>query len=152
MLASLYVLRADMTRVRIPAGQGRGRRDGLWRHTCFEVFVKAPDFSGYYEFNFSPAGEWAAYHFEDYRQGMTPALLHEAPKLQARVTPGELELSAMLDLSGLPELTGASPLRLALAAVVEDPTGALSYWSLRHPPGRPDFHHAEGFVLELRAP
>jgi hypothetical protein len=28
-------------------------------------------------------------------------------------------------------------------------SGALSYWALRHPPGKPDFHHPAGFALEL---
>src|SRR2546422_3089437 len=32
-------------------------------------------------------------------------------------------------------------LSLALAAVVGDENGALSYWALKHPPGKPDFHH-----------
>ena len=43
-------------------------------------------------------------------------------------------------------------LRVALAAVVEDATGDLSYWSLRHAAGKPDFHHSDGFVLELPSP
>jgi len=43
-------------------------------------------------------------------------------------------------------------LRLALSAVVEVDDGSLSYWALRHPPGGPDFHHAEGFVLRLEGP
>jgi hypothetical protein len=41
------------------------------------------------------------------------------------------------------------PWRLALAAVIEETNGATSYWALKHPRGKPDFHHADGFVLEL---
>jgi hypothetical protein len=33
--------------------------------------------------------------------------------------------------------------------VIEETNGAKSYWALKHPPGKPDFHHADGFVLEL---
>jgi len=43
-------------------------------------------------------------------------------------------------------------LRLALAAVVEDERGMLSYWALRHPAGKPDFHHPDAFALELELP
>jgi hypothetical protein len=43
-------------------------------------------------------------------------------------------------------------LRIGLTAVVEDASGALSYWSLRHPAGRPDFHHADAFALRLEPP
>jgi hypothetical protein len=39
-----------------------------------------------------------------------------------------------------------------LSTVVEDREGRLSYWAARHPAGRPDFHHPEGFSLELELP
>ena len=41
------------------------------------------------------------------------------------------------------------PLRLGLSAVVEDVDGILSYWALRHPSGKPDFHHTDAFALQL---
>jgi hypothetical protein len=40
-------------------------------------------------------------------------------------------------------------LRLALAAVIEERRGRLSYWGLAHPPGKPDFHHPENFLVRL---
>jgi hypothetical protein len=40
-------------------------------------------------------------------------------------------------------------LRLGLAAIVEDKARVLSYWALKHPAEKPDFHHADGFVVEL---
>jgi hypothetical protein len=43
-------------------------------------------------------------------------------------------------------------LRIALAAVIEDDNGRLSYWGLRHAPGKPDFHHPNGFALEVARP
>jgi len=39
--------------------------------------------------------------------------------------------------------------RVALTAVIEETNGTKSYWALKHPPGKPDFHHADGFALEL---
>ena len=41
------------------------------------------------------------------------------------------------------------PWQLALTAVIEETNGVKSYWALKHPPGKPDFHAAVGFVLEL---
>ncbi len=41
-------------------------------------------------------------------------------------------------------------LALGLSVVIEEESGALSYWALRHAPGKPDFHHASAFALELR--
>ena len=34
------------------------------------------------------------------------------------------------------------------AAVIEEESGAISYWALRHA-GKPDFHQASAFALEL---
>jgi hypothetical protein len=33
--------------------------------------------------------------------------------------------------------------------VVEDEAGAFAYWALKHPPGKPDFHHPDAFALVL---
>jgi hypothetical protein len=147
-----YALHADMSRVRLAPPGGGERREGLWRHTCFEAFVSVPGVMGYYEFNFSPGGDWAAYHFEDYRLGMSAAELVEPPTLHVQERAARLELFATVELAGLADLAGASHLKLALAAVIEDESGALSYWSLLHPAGKPDFHHPDAFTLELYAP
>ena len=142
-------LRGDTAQLRLPQARAGRRADGLWRHTCFEAFVSAPGSAGYYEFNFSPALDWAAYRFDDYRTGMSAATLDQAPGLQVRRSSDALELTATVHLAGLAALRDAPALRLALAAVIEESDGRLAYWALRHPPGNPDFHHPEGFTLEL---
>lgn len=146
-----YSLLGEVAKLRIPAARTGGHADGLWRHTCFEVFAAGESSPGYYEFNFSPSLEWAAYRFNDYRDGMAPANLVRAPGLQARKTSARLDLTATVHLDGIAELARAPLLRLALTAVVEDDNGSLSYWALGHPPGSPDFHHPEGFALELHS-
>ncbi|MGH8470123.1 MAG: hypothetical protein ACREVY_14440 [Gammaproteobacteria bacterium] len=56
-----------------------------------------------------------------------------------------IRLDVVLSLESLMELRQATRLRLALAAVIEEKNGSLSYWALAHP--RPDFHHADAFAL-----
>ncbi len=146
-----YSLHGDLAQVRVPGARTGRRADGLWQHTCFEVFVAAAGDPGYLEFNFSPGLDWAAYQFAGYRDGMQPANLARAPGLNVRRTPDRLDLSATVHLAGLGTRFAASHLRLALAAVVEEDDGRLSYWALQHPPGNPDFHHPDGFALELGA-
>lgn len=146
-----YRLSGNLAELALPAGGSGRRRDGLWRHSCFEAFVTrasgaAPD---YLEFNFAPQGDWAAYRFGSYREGMTPLALERAPRLQARRTAEELVLTAAVALAGVTALPDGIALRVALAAVIEDGGGTLSYWALKHPPGKADFHHADGFLLEL---
>ncbi len=40
----------------------------------------------------------------------------------------------------------ARRLRIALSAVIEDESGRIFYWALKHAPDKPDFHHAAGFI------
>jgi hypothetical protein len=52
----------------------------------------------------------------------------------------------------LPRLSPAyrrARLAVGLAVIIEEESGGLSYWALRHAPGKPDFHHAGAFALEL---
>ena len=140
-VALRYVLTGDLSRLAIPAPVAPARVEGLWEHTCFEAFVRADD-DGYREFNFAPSGEWAAYRFDGYRQGMAPLEGIEPPRIETTATTDTLELRV-----SLAPMPGA--VRLGLTAVIEAVGGRLSYWALRHPAERPDFHHAGGFVLKV---
>jgi hypothetical protein len=149
ILVFQYSLDADMSRVRVPLSGVGGRADALWKHTCFEAFVAPADAPGYHEFNFSPSLDWAIYRFSAYREGMSPAEIGRAPEISVRRGDDGLELLAAVRLGHVADLRDARRLRIALAAVIEDEHGRLSYWGLRHPPGKPDFHHPNGFVLEV---
>jgi hypothetical protein len=140
LLELRYVLEAQMDRLRIPPPRAPARRDELWKHTCFEAFLGTESGAAYRELNFAPSGEWAMYSFTAYRQGMGLTEAAIEPKIAVDRGAQQLTLSASAQ-TGLP-----APGRLALAAVIEDEDGRLSYWALRHPPGKPDFHHPESFV------
>lgn len=145
MLALAFELQGDLAALRIPAERPGRRKDELWRHTCFEAFLMAGDGPGYREYNFSPSGEWAAYAFDDYRQAAA-ASKGSAPVIRVHLNTRRLALEAGIPLE-LPPLTQS--IRLGLSAVVEAADGGLSYWALQHPPGKPDFHHADAFALQL---
>jgi hypothetical protein len=151
-LALTYTLKGSMARLRIPPLQPPRRADHLWEHACFEAFVSVKDKSAYYEFNFAPSGEWAAYGFRGYRNGAPLEDEDLTSKISARGTPNSLVLDATVRLDRLPMIQSSAPLLLALSAVIEGNDGVLSYWALRHPPGKPDFHHHDAFALEIEAP
>jgi hypothetical protein len=144
-----YLLVADMARVRVPPSGAGGRAATLWKHTCFEAFIARADAPGYLEFNFSPSLDWAVYRFSAYREGMSPDEIAQAPKISMRRGDDELELQSAVRVGHLAELRDAHRLRIALAAVIEDDDGGLSYWGLRHPPGKPDFHHSHSFAMDV---
>ncbi|MGK6319662.1 DOMON-like domain-containing protein [Sphingomonas sp. DT-204] len=128
--------------VRIPPAAEPVRVDGLWRSTCFELFVKPEGGEGYFEFNFSPSSQWAAYRFDGNRKGM-----RDQPLAAPTVEPIEDGIRVTVDLGGLP----AGDWRIGLSAVIEEQDGTKSYWALAHPAGKPDFHDDACFALELPA-
>ena len=132
-LSLVYLMEGEIARLRIPPPRTPRFVDGLWQHTCCELFVARPG-GGYREFNFSPSGEWAAYEFDGYRTGRRA--IEARPEIVLR--------GAQLEVS-LEEKAG----RIGLSAVIEEEDGAISYWALRHAPGKPDFHHPEAFAMEL---
>jgi hypothetical protein len=144
-----YAVTGTMSDIRLPPAAAAARRDGLWQHTCFEAFVRASSDGGYYEFNFAPSTEWAAYRFSGYRGGMLPVDGMDTPRIELQLAPQSCTLRALLDLSRLPDLGRQASWRLGLSALIEDSSGGVSYWALAHPPGKPDFHHADCFALEF---
>jgi hypothetical protein len=129
-----YVLEGEIDRLRLPPPRAAG---ALWQHTCCELFV-TPALPAYREYNFSPSREWAAYSFASYRSGA--ALEIPDPRIALKRGQDRLELTATI-----PAAPGQ--LRIGLSVVVEE--DRLSYWALRHAPGKPDFHHPDAFALEL---
>lgn len=150
-LALTWMVTGDIARLRLPPPAAPVRADGLWRHSCFEVFARASGAAGYCEFNLAPSGAWAAYSFTGYRDGGTDLAGLAPPHFQTRVEADRLVLDATLDLGAASGLPADGPWRLGLSAVVEDIDGAISYWALAHPPGRADFHHPDCFALQVEA-
>ena len=144
-----YRLSADLAALKLPEPHPAVRTDGLWRHSCFEAFIARHGASDYWEYNFSPSGAWAAYHFSAYREGMAPLLNGAEPGITVNAGSETVELAVTLDLSWLTRSSAGVGLRLGLAAVIEDRARVLSYWALKHPAEKPDFHHADSFVVEL---
>jgi hypothetical protein len=133
--------------LKIPPPAAAERAHELWRHTCFEAFIRAVD-RGYYEFNFSPSTQWAAYRFEGYRTEGSSAEVNP-PRIDGQSAPESYVLRASLQLGGLAALPADDPWQLGLTAIIEEINGRTSYWALGHPPGKPDFHRADCFALEI---
>jgi hypothetical protein len=144
-----YIVTGRMSDILMPPVTAAARGEELWRHTCFEAFVRASSSAAYYEFNFSPSTQWAAYRFTSYRTGMCVATEITAIQIEAQSRPDSYALHASLDLDRLSEISHNTLGRLGLSAVIEDTTGDKSYWALAHPPGTPDFHHTDCFAHQF---
>lgn len=149
-----YRVFGDLKKIRKPDlmtadPSAAGRRDELWRTTCFECFYGPAGDDAYIECNFALTLDWAIYRFDSSRQGMRPSSL-SVGGMMAKLGPGHIELGVYVPLERFvrPDLP-KPPLRLGLAAVIEAIDGSISYWALTHPSDKPDFHHPDSFILDL---
>ena len=155
----------------VPRFAGKGRQDGLWQTTCFEMFVSggvdvdaahnsasddhpAPTLSpkgrgfGYSEFNFAPSERWAAYDFTAYRAGMAQRPVTRDPVITPRRGGDVLICDVAIPTDALPP----PPWRYGLAAVLEEEGGVKSYWAIAHAREQPDFHDPACLGAWLAAP
>lgn len=136
-------------RLVVPTLAGKRRADGLWQATCFELFLRPESGAGgYCEFNLSPSERWAAYDFTGYREGMADRPLPRDPACTWRGGSAFSLFDAAIPAAALPPL----PAAFALTAVLEEEGGHKSFWAMRHPPEKPDFHDPACFAGRLAAP
>lgn len=137
-----FGIAAPAERFVIPSGTGE-RRDELWKTTCFEAFLRAEGEQGYREWNFAPSGDWAAYDFSDYREGMAEAEVGPPPYIRMEDNLTWWTLGATI------AVPAGVRWELGLSAVVEEDDGTKSYWALAHAGDNPDFHDAGCFTARL---
>jgi hypothetical protein len=146
-----FRLDGDISRIQIAAPGVPRFATQLWHHTCFETFIAVEGQPSYHEFNFAPSGDWAIFAFCGYRDGGPVTNEMMRPHIAVRSTDSRLELDTLVRLNELSGIHPRASLRIGLSAIIEASDG-LSYWALRHPAAKPDFHDADGFALLLEPP
>ncbi|MFC4292010.1 DOMON-like domain-containing protein [Sphingorhabdus arenilitoris] len=141
-----YHVECDLRALETDYPKPSERSDGLWQTTCFEIFLQGGD-SDYLEFNFAPSGQWAAYHFTEYRGGMT-ALEIAGPEIGLDASDSHFALEAALVL---PKNWWGRDLTAAISCILEETHGTKSYWALAHHRDQPDFHDQACFTHLLKA-
>lgn len=142
----------------VPAFAGKGRADGLWQTTCFELFLQPSGGTAYVEINLSPSERWNAYHFDGRREGMREQPMPREPVCTLRLGSDIAIFDAAIPVAGLP----APPWNCSFAAVLEERLleermpeeagGVTSYWALAHRGDAPDFHDPGCFIAAVAAP
>ena len=147
VIAVRYELSGDTAGIAVPESSlVPERRDGLWKETCFELFVAEKGRDEYREFNLSPAGHWNIYHFDGYRKGMRedPAFV----ALPFHLVKGREKIVLSLEIDADVFVRSDSRLELGASAVIVSGTGT-SCWAMVHPGNTPDFHRRDAFTVEL---
>lgn len=157
-LAFEYELIGDTRAVVLPADVSaalaqdrRQRQDGLWKTTCWEAFVGSPGDSRYVEFNFSPFGDWNAYQFSAYREGMADAnVTIIGASVRTGLGPdGRSVLAWRFEVRPDDRLSFAGPLEISLAAVLARSNSDVLHLALTHVGDTPDFHLRASFIDRL---
>lgn len=146
-----YELRGHLDAIRTSPLESLRFADRLWEHTCFELFLRTPGDARYCELNFSTSGAWAAYSFLSYREGMRP-LADLKPELRVERGRDRLRVEAAVMLGELAPTFATDVLQAAPAVVIENTAGHRSFWAAHHASAKPDFHHADAFVVDVPVP
>ncbi len=131
------------SKVVVPRGFSHRSQEDLWRRTCLEFFLY--DQNGRYrEFNFAPAGDWAAFQFASYRKLIGDYVPEVEPKIDYQRGPQMMTVTVRLPARLLDGVKSAS-----LCAVIEEEGGHHSLWSLTHRREEPDFHDPMSFAIRF---
>ena len=82
-----------------------------------------------------------------HRSGMANIAEATDPGVGTRAFGDRFDLSATFDLRRLPNLEGHW--KVGLSVILEDVAGVRSYWAVKHPENKLDFHHLDCFALRL---
>jgi hypothetical protein len=129
------------------------RREGLWEHTCFELFLALPGYDSYWEWNFSPSGDWALFEFTGPRLRSQPQPMAKAPRIREGHDGAQLSIEVLLDprCSALIDWAFQNKVvcEASVTAVLEQADGSKSYWAAKHAGVKPDFHDRNSFIFRL---
>jgi hypothetical protein len=144
-----YLLAGKLEEILFPPKSVKpGRRDELWKMTCFEFFLAIKDQPRYWEFNLSPSGDWNIYCVDAYRRiGFRRETSIQRLRFEVQKGEDSLYLDALVDLN--PILGSAQSLEVGITSIVQTTDGKESYWALAHPGSVADFHLRQSFILEL---
>lgn len=129
-----YSLSGDISEVSLDGSEC----EELWRHTCFELFIRDREGSGYEEINCAPDGRFTRTWLSDYREVHSVKEFHPLPKMRSGSIGGfECEIYFFdLDVSNR---------EISVAVITADQSGTRRFWGVNHFGETPDFHHEENF-------
>ena len=152
-LSVFYGMQGDIDNLLLPVATTSTRQDDLWRATCFEFFLAAPDSPEYWEFNMSPSSAWNVYHMDAYRRiGFCEE--HRIQQLPFEFQKTDVKDSRdihsyFLDISVnlTPILPAEQKIQVGITAILQTNDHNETYWALAHPGQQADFHLRDSFII-----
>ncbi len=146
-----YRIRGDIDRPRLPPQAASKFQDLLWSKPAWKRSSASPTATPTSNSTSRPRASGRCIDSKPIGKDVTSLNPLPPPRVIVRRHGEELEADIDIHLGAIPGLTAAEikgrELRLAVSAVMQSDQGVISYWALAHPPGKPDFHHRDGFAL-----
>ncbi|MCE3010142.1 MAG: hypothetical protein LW875_05980 [Proteobacteria bacterium] len=121
----------------------KSRKHELWKHTCFEAFLRPSGLNQYFEVNISPGLGWNVYEFESYRAPQPPR------ESEALVPEKILWKDCVLEAHFRHSWTTGISLEASLCSILKI-SDQTFYFSQKHEGQKPDFHQPESFSLKRK--
>ena len=144
-----YAVTGRMRDLQLPPVVATTRADELWRHTCFEAFLRSVAGRRVLRIQLRAVDAMGGLSFQQLPQPDTRGERAAHAPDRGAIEPRALRIAGRAGARRAVDLPSDAAWRLGLAAVIEETSGHKSYWALAHPPGKPDFHHSDGFAYEL---
>jgi hypothetical protein len=149
-LEILFTLKGDIATLNLPKPVEFPKRvEGLYHHTCVEIFLKRG--KQYLEWNFSFSGDWCIFLFEGYRKKSESKFPLDSTLFNLShisQSSSEASIKALIPLNRLEFLEKVES-QIGFSAVLEHPKSVLSYWALTHVGEKPDFHQEKSFIVKI---
>ncbi|NBX69055.1 MAG: hypothetical protein EBR01_08865 [Proteobacteria bacterium] len=145
-----FSITGNITSLNLPSPKENPTRvEGLYQHTCLEVFLKRG--SRYLEWNFGFTGDWCIFLFDDYRTKSSLNIdlnssLFSVTHISHCDTEANFGVRILLSKLGF---LGSGDTQIGLSTILEHPENKISYWALTHAAHKPDFHQENSFILTL---
>jgi hypothetical protein len=119
------------------------RQQELWKHTCFEAFLRVEGRSEYFEINISPGLGWNVYEFQSYRKPQPPT------ESQGLVPEKILWKDSVLEAHFQHSWKSGIQINASVCSIL-NVSEQTFYFSQKHSSQKPDFHQPDSFSLERK--
>lgn len=147
-----YKIKGDLSSIDLgPLNESSNRIIGLWKKSCFELFLRSGNPQEYLEFNLSPNGDWNCFIFNEEINELTE--YNELLKIDftANLKDDEFTLELSIDRNDLPVIhRDFQNVEFSTTSVLlindGDEVFKESFWAINHCDTRPNFHHPDSYI------
>ncbi len=138
-----YDVTGNLLGINLPPLTNKGRGNELWKETCFEFFLAKKWSKKYFEFNFSPRGNWNAYTLSSYRKIIGENEEIKSVKISTSKNKENYRLTTEFVFH---EIERYNNLEIQLAAIIKTIDNERNFFAITHPAESADFHLRKIFV------